>query len=437
MPFSLGLKTDIGRKRQHNEDALGYFDTPNGHLLVVCDGMGGHAEGALAAQIAIKEIAACVENGNANTPPPELLEKAIEAANKAILNQASKNSETKRMGTTCVAVLVKGSQVYYAHVGDSRLYLYSQKQLTRITRDHSVVQLFADIGVLTQDEADFHPRSNEILRALGMPNLMVEVGETTITLQDQDVLLLCSDGLTGMLHDNAIAEILAVPESLQSKATKLIDAANMAGGDDNISVQLLGWNWLYINEVQSQEKFSTPIYDTYKRPPLPPRNYKKIVAGLLMFLFVGVLAAAVFWYLHGIENAPNNARTDVATTEDTVEFLPLPAAKTENVFGERYPIYWRVLRSNETLDSIAVQYNATKALLLRYNPQIAGKDTVGHAPLQIKVPVRAVHIVLKGHIMDTIEKIYSIDRHLVMRANKKRKPKVLVGDTVVIPMGYK
>lgn len=237
--FSFGNATHVGQVRQANEDYFGNFETKNGYVFLVCDGMGGHVGGAKASQIAVGIIRDCLQQFDYKTPY-EALSQSIVAASDAILAYAENNPEMAGMGTTCVAILVVGSDVYYAHVGDSRIYLFSNKKLTRITKDHSFVQNMIDLGGLTEEEAEKHPRKNEITNALGLKNMKPP---TVCTAQIQaakgDVFLLCSDGLTGMVTDSELESVLKNKMELQGKANLMIDLANKAGGTDNITVQIV------------------------------------------------------------------------------------------------------------------------------------------------------------------------------------------------------
>jgi serine/threonine protein phosphatase PrpC len=237
--FSFGNATHVGQVRQANEDYFGNFETKNGYVFIVCDGMGGHVGGAKASQIAVGIIRDCLQQLDYKTPF-EALSQSIIAANDAILAYADENTELIGMGTTCVALLVVGSDVYYAHAGDSRIYLFSNKKLMRITKDHSFVQNMMDLGGLTEEEAEKHPRKNEITNALGLKNMKPPtVCKTQIQAAKGDKFLLCTDGLTGMVSDGEMENVLKNSMELQGKANLLIDLANKAGGTDNITVQIV------------------------------------------------------------------------------------------------------------------------------------------------------------------------------------------------------
>ncbi len=240
--FEFGNATDTGKVRSNNEDYLGYFQTPNGYLFVLCDGMGGHQAGEKASQLAVETLREFF-NKKFYSNAQEALWQAIVEANKVIFSTSQKFSEYAGMGTTLVAVLIRDNQVFYAHVGDSRLYYFEQatQTLHRITKDHSFVQELVDRGIIKEEEAEKHPRKNEILRALGVhKDLIPEVGTLPILPADNDLLLLCSDGLNGMISDFEIAKIITdTTLTILQRTQKLIEKANEAGGTDNVTVQLI------------------------------------------------------------------------------------------------------------------------------------------------------------------------------------------------------
>jgi len=231
--------SDAGRVRAHNEDRVAHTRTPRGIVWMVCDGMGGHVAGEKAAELAIQAVVDFFSRAP-EEEPPRLLELALYEANEAIYKIGQLYPQYRRMGTTCVLALYTHGRVYYAHVGDSRLYLYRDRQLVQKTQDHSYVQFLISQGLLTPEEAQFHPRRHVILRALGLSSRPEpEVAPDPIEVRSGDVLLLCSDGLSGMLADEEIGAILAESAPVEGRARRLIEAANAAGGHDNISVVLV------------------------------------------------------------------------------------------------------------------------------------------------------------------------------------------------------
>lgn len=224
-PGAAGL-TDPGITRPGNEDAL----LVEGPLYAVADGMGGHRAGEIASRVAIEELLANAPGRN----DAKALARAVRAANRAVIESAEKSRTRTGMGTTLTAAFVDGLDVSIAHVGDSRAYLLHDGQLSRITEDHSMVADLVRQGSISEEEARFHPQRSVITRALGSdPNMAADVYELTASPGDR--LLLCTDGLTGMLEDAYIAEILAAESDPASAVAKLVEAANRAGGYDNIT----------------------------------------------------------------------------------------------------------------------------------------------------------------------------------------------------------
>lgn len=232
--------TDVGKKRAANEDFLGKDDTPNGRVVVVCDGMGGHVGGATASHIAVDTILDFLRT-NYRNDPREAIGEAIDAANQAILNHARTHPELTGMGSTCVLLIIRNGKVYIGHVGDSRIYLVRSKTIRQLTVDHSFVQELVDAGAISKEQAEHHPRKNEITNALGIPNMKpATVRDEPISPEAGDVFLLCSDGLSNMVDDKHIAHIASNLEmTTQQRADTLVQRANDNGGLDNITCALV------------------------------------------------------------------------------------------------------------------------------------------------------------------------------------------------------
>lgn len=247
--FDCGARSDPGIVRETNEDSFRLV--PELNLFVLSDGMGGQASGEVASRIATETIAdycQAAQQGSVSFRKPEplpgvsesssRLATAVQRANSAIRNAAMSQSERHGMGATVVAVSVDDDRMSIAHVGDSRVYRLRSAQLEQLTRDHSFVAEQLRQGMLTQREAEQSPLQSVLLRALGQePEVEVDVAEELVL--DGDTILLCSDGLTREVSDAQIATILARAEDAQSAADRLVDAANQAGGNDNITVIVL------------------------------------------------------------------------------------------------------------------------------------------------------------------------------------------------------
>ena len=224
---TFGSRTDIGCVREHNEDSL-VVKPP---LFVVADGMGGHAAGEVASEIAVRTIEQCAPEH----PDAEALGEAVVQANRAIINAALSGKGREGMGTTCTAAMLEGSRLVIAQVGDSRAYLLHGGKLVQVTRDHSLMADLIEAGQITPEEARFHPNRSVITRALGSdPDTVPDLYE--ISVQAGDRLLLCSDGLCGMLRDVQIERIMNRASDPQRCAAQLVNEAIAAGGLDNVTV---------------------------------------------------------------------------------------------------------------------------------------------------------------------------------------------------------
>jgi protein phosphatase len=241
----LGIgNTDVGKIRGNNEDSILVSNSPVGvlpNLYVVADGMGGHKAGEVASRNAIDF---CCEYLNL----PELkkgenldaLVDAVRFANDRLYDMSREYDEYSNMGTTFVGCCIDGVTAYIAHVGDSRLYKISGEEIVQITTDHSYVAEMIRAGRLTPEEAEAHPDKNIITRAVGT-NPNVEIDGMVLNVDEKDILLICSDGLSNMLHNDEILNIVknnGIPFCL--KAEELVNAANEKGGKDNISAVLIG-----------------------------------------------------------------------------------------------------------------------------------------------------------------------------------------------------
>src|SRR4051812_38083738 len=220
--------SDTGRQRDANEDS--YFATPP--VFAVADGMGGAQAGEVASRLAAESFET-VERGTES--PEAYLRSIAKTANARIHRLAESDSTRSGMGTTLTAALVEGDEVGLAHVGDSRAYLFRGGELKLLTSDHSLVEELRRQGRLTDEQAEDHPQRSIITRALG-PERDVEVDTMTYRARPGDIYLLCSDGLTTMVKEDRIAEILREARTLDDAAIKLIADANDAGGRDNITV---------------------------------------------------------------------------------------------------------------------------------------------------------------------------------------------------------
>lgn len=236
----IAFRTDPGRDpdKQVNEDTAAHVETSLGLLAVVCDGMGGHAGGKEASELATKTITELVSAAPEGSPPGPTLKSAIEEANRRV--HAMPTAEHGfRPGSTVVALLAHDGGAEIAHVGDSRIYLVHSGAVAQITRDHSMVQEMVDRNLIRAEDAAKHPDANKILRALGIaPEAEVDLKPETIAYVAGDVFVLCSDGLSDLVGPAEILEVAGSKPPAQA-AGQLVDLANARGGHDNITVMVL------------------------------------------------------------------------------------------------------------------------------------------------------------------------------------------------------
>ena len=232
--------TDVGQKRKMNQDYVFVSKDPVGNLpnlFVVADGMGGHSAGDFASSHAVQILVNEIRK-DADFNPVKVIRHAIETANTEILSRAQEEEDLRGMGTTIVVATIVGHYAYVANVGDSRLYLI-QGQIHQITKDHSLVQEMVRMGEIKPEEARNHPDKNIITRALGAERI-VDIDFFDLKLEPESTVLMCSDGLSNMVEDSKIQEIiLDETKDLPQKGEALLGEANRNGGKDNIAVVLV------------------------------------------------------------------------------------------------------------------------------------------------------------------------------------------------------
>ena len=266
-----GSRTDVGCTRERNEDSL-IVRPP---LFVVADGMGGHAAGDVASEVAVNTMSSLAPT----IPDVDLLGRAVESANHTVITEAKK-AGNEGMGTTMTACVVQDDKIAIAHVGDSRAYLLHAGKLQQLTRDHSWVADMVEQGKLTEEEARIHPNRSVITRALGSdPHMQPDLYE--VTASEGDRLLLCSDGLTGMVEDGDIQAMLARIRDPQRCAAALVNEAKANGGSDNITVIVVD-----IAGVNEKE---------HKRERLRSRLWMIVMLVALVGVLVGGGFAAYNW----------------------------------------------------------------------------------------------------------------------------------------------
>lgn len=297
--------SDIGLTRKHNEDYYSSIALKNGIAFIVCDGMGGHSKGEVASKLACEAVVSFLDK-HQNKPEFWLLENAIHKANEVVYNYSQKEDSSTGMGTTIVIALIRKSKLFFAHVGDSRLYLFKNQEAQQLTQDHSYVEELVRNNIISREDAESHPRKNEITRAIGIkPTVEPELCENPFTLHENNFLLLCTDGLSNMLDDSKIKQHVLSTGTVAEKGTKLIDEANTNGGKDNITVTLIQ----YFGKA---------------------RNSKRLWFFTLLFLLI---LGAVFSYLYSNSLSSTYANSSSSTLKEEVQkkSMPKKLSKTEDI----------------------------------------------------------------------------------------------------------
>jgi PPM family protein phosphatase len=270
MKVVVGSATDIGQVREGNEDSLLIVEP----LYAVADGMGGHRGGEVASTLALETVQQLFEQRQGS------LADQVAEANRAVFERSRNDRSVSGMGTTLTAALVDGDRVHLAHVGDSRAYLFRGGELRLLTEDHTLVHKMVVEGEITAEEAETHPHRSILTRALGVDQSVI-VDEGDIEVADGDRILLCSDGLTGMVTDGQIREILAEAAEPQGAVDRLVTVANRAGGIDNITAIVLDFSDDGSGPVGTETE-KVPHQPTVERPvqqAAPPRRSDITIVG--------------------------------------------------------------------------------------------------------------------------------------------------------------
>lgn len=243
--IEVSSQSDIGCLRTNNEDSFGYWESTDdeqflrkGRLAVVADGMGGYEGGQEASRLAVETLVASYRDFGGDDPQQALIE-ALQAAHEQIRHYSFAHPELRGMGTTCTAAAIVQDALYFVHVGDTRLYLIRDGQITRVTRDHSYVGRLVEAGMISAEDAETHPQRNILTAALGTnPDLIMDTPGHPEPLRPEDVLLICSDGLWGQVRDHEILDAVT-GKTVEQAGSKLIELARTRGGPDNITVEIL------------------------------------------------------------------------------------------------------------------------------------------------------------------------------------------------------
>lgn len=236
-------RTDVGKKRSINEDYLDVVDKSEGlYLAVLADGMGGHNAGDVASELAVRFLTdrfmkSALQLESEEEIVSSWMQEAYEGANERISSIADSDPSCKGMGTTLIAAVFQENKVTFAHIGDSRVYLYSKGEIKPLTKDHSYVNVLLDSGEIDEEQARNHPKKNMLMKAIGT-EISIDPDILTVRLRQGEIILMCSDGLSNMVNTEQMTHVLEKDMSLTAKVNTFIELANEQGGEDNISIIL-------------------------------------------------------------------------------------------------------------------------------------------------------------------------------------------------------
>ena len=401
--FSYFGSSHIGNVREENEDSFAHFETVNGTVFVLCDGMGGVKGGKDAAEITIKQIEKYItEDWEDN--PQKLIQNSIEFANKKVCNFFRKKGTPLKPGTTIVIVLIRDNMVYYAHVGDSRIYYQTGKKIFKLTKDHSYVMNLVDQNIITEEEAGEHVRRNEITKAVGIREFIEPtICKEPISPSDDDFILLCSDGLTNELSNKDILEILLNNKNPEEKNNLLISDALENGGNDNITTQLIRF---YNTGKETNLEF-------IKKHTKERRKIKPIIFVLFSVIFLSLMFL-VFRNTGNIKlkKQNNNSKSTLllqkGNNKDTLVNIFLKADITPKEIIEKYRLKENDISPVSGLikKETFIKYYIPVKAIYRYG---AGKNIYSYLPIH------------KENLID------------IIIVNDKKELYFIPGDKVIIP----
>ena len=383
--------TDKGCVRTNNEDYLGYFDTLNGHVFVVCDGIGGLPCGEKASQTVVNSVKFFFSNFYYKDPF-QALSDALDYANNRIDEESNNDFSCQGMGTTVVLVLVRYNKVYYAHLGDSRLYFLHDGKLTRLTQDDSYVEYLVREGKLSPDEAENHPRKNELTAAMGLHG-KPHICSKPVTPSEKDLILLCTDGLYNMVPEKDIQAILSRRGHIEDKGAEMLKTALSRGGTDNITMQII--------KFYNVEPKSATAPEIQSNPETKPSRKKYIIAleiALAVMLIIGIAAMRF-----GRRTTPPPDRNTLPQNQYSINI---------------------VTDSTCSIDSLSTLYNVKIEDIVIFSK--AGN-------YMVNIPVKRI---IKTRFYDNIytyETLYGVSRKRIITVNNLKSGHIKPGTTLTIP----
>ncbi len=401
--FEIFAKSDIG-ERENNEDFYTFCETVNGNLFIVCDGMGGIDFGEIASETATISVKDFI-NSEWKNNPYKLLEDACIFANNEIIQKSKEKNINPIPGTTIVIGLLRDNKFYYAHAGDSRIYLTTGKKIFRLTEDHSYIANLIKKGKLSEKDSHKHPERNKITNALGVfSNFSPEVCKEPIIPTDGNNILLCTDGLSSFVSDKEIIEILSKKTSVEKKTNSLIRKAKTHHSDDNITALTI--NFFNTGNNEEQKKSLKP-------------KISKLRLKLFAFISLVLLTLTMFTFYRFM--------TDYKKADLSKLFINQKPAKA--IIYTKYEIvqkHYIFENSSKTIKYISEKYDIKENEIKRL------KNNPGYSIFQINTQNNL--IINPGENKIIIEKFFKINFCKIININNKKEIVILPGENLIIPL---
>jgi protein phosphatase len=394
-----------GKVRTVNEDAFAYFESINGCFFVLCDGMGGIKGGKKAAEITIAEIEKTV-NEYWEKDTAKLLFQVFQNANNAVYKHFS--ARKIKPGTTLLIVLIRNNKIYYAHAGDSRIYYQTGRKLFQITRDHSYVAELLEKKLISKNEAQNHPRKNEITNAVGTHQFIEpDICKQPVNPADDDFILLCSDGLTNELSDKEILEILRNNKNEETKVKQLIAKTLEKGAQDNVTVQLIRF---YNTGREKNTKFK----ENFKVRRKKRKISLFIIISLLLFsaMLIQIYKDSLF-----------KTSEEQMKPETRYSTLFIYESAEEKVFLEKY------VSDDNQIQNILMQFQLSKNQI---GEKTEKKNQSGTK--SVHIPVENIYFHRLGKEILSYPEINNNNVIDILRINEKSELYFKPGEVIVIPM---
>ena len=349
--FEVGVLTETGYEREENQDHMSWHEVPLGSLFIVADGMGGHKGGALAAKLTDEGLQDFFSQASPDAPVDEVMRNAFHQVNARVYRQAhSGDPATEGTGSTAVLLLISGRNAIVAHVGDSRAYRFHGNRLKLLTRDHTIVQKMLDAGMLKPEEAMDHPNAGVLERAVGsQPDIEVDISRR-FKLEQGDIILLCSDGLSGYVTDTEIEDVLRKRLSVQDIPHQLVDLALQKGGKDNITVQVIRYG------RRKPQPSETPIKSSQSATPSKSNNSKvhlSVLALASLIILIAVASASAAYYYQSLRLDKMDVELSNASKSFAAKDLQTKTLQKEldNLKKEKQTVDTKVLNYRKLLDT--------------------------------------------------------------------------------------